>query len=291
MASRHHTVILIPHAQAKLRKYRLATWHVWAGLAGFILLNFVASFFLWSYFRTDINPVEIARLRHENRRLLAANVRFEGGLQQLQRQLSTYEDRTRQLAIVAGVESLQNGTDAGIGGGAPLDEPGPAGLSSARARTESLARGLDSIETRISQSLRWVSATPAITPVRGIFTSGFGGRNDPLTHGRGTHQGVDIAAPPGQMVHASADGVVVQAEEVSGYGNSVLVAHGFGITTRYGHLSQIDVRPGQRLRRGEVVGRVGNTGRSTGYHLHYEVRVDGQAVNPLAYMLDPNGGS
>ena len=87
-------------------------------------------------------------------------------------------------------------------------------------------------------------------------------------------------------MRASADGVVIQAGEVGGLGQAVFIAHGFGVTTRYGHMSRIEVRPGQRVKRGDVVGRVGNTGRSTGYHLHYEVRVDGDPVNPLAYILD-----
>jgi len=286
MAQRHHTIILIPHAQAKLRKFRLATWHVWVGGGLFALLNFVASFFLWSYFRTDINPVEIAHLRHENERLRDANKSFEGSLTRLQKQLSSYEGRTRQLAIVAGVESLQDGTDAGVGGGAPLEEHGASAVTTVESRTSALARKLDTIDSAISERLRWISSTPAIAPVHGILTSGFGNRSDPLTHGAGSHEGIDIAAAPGQPVQSTADGIVVQAADVSGYGNSVLVAHGFGLTTRYGHLSKIDVRPGQKVHRGDLIGRVGNTGRSTGYHLHYEVRVDGAPVNPLAYILD-----
>jgi murein DD-endopeptidase MepM/ murein hydrolase activator NlpD len=294
MAQRHHTIILIPHAQAKLRKFRLATWHVWVGGVTFVVLNLVATFFLWSYFRTDINPVEIAHLRHENQRLREANLSFEGSLTRLQKQLSSYEDRTRQLAIVAGVESLQNGTDAGVGGGAPLDEHADStsgSMPGLDTRTQALGEQLDTIETSLSERMRWISSTPAIAPVRGILTSGFGYRSDPLTHGAGSHEGIDIAAAPGQPVQTSADGIVVQAADVSGYGNSVLVSHGFGITTRYGHLSRIDVKPGQKVHRGDLIGRVGNTGRSTGYHLHYEVRIDGSPVNPLAYILDRSSGS
>jgi murein DD-endopeptidase MepM/ murein hydrolase activator NlpD len=147
------------------------------------------------------------------------------------------------------------------------------------------------VEAKLNQRVRWISATPAIAPVKGIFTSGFGFRSDPLTHGRGVHQGIDIAAAPGQPVRASADGVVVKAGTIGGLGQAVYVVHGFGVTTRYGHMSRIEVRPGQRVKRGDVLGRVGNTGRSTGYHLHYEVRVDGDAVNPLAYILDTPGAS
>ena len=94
-------------------------------------------------------------------------------------------------------------------------------------------------------------------------------------------------------MRASADGIVLVAGEQGGLGKAVFLAHGYGLTTRYGHMSAITVRPGQRVKRGDVVGRVGSTGRSTGYHLHYEVRVDGDPVNPLAYILDDTtaGGS
>ena len=194
-------------------------------------------------------------------------------------------ERTRQLAIVAGVEGLQSGAEAGVGGGTPLDES-MGGLPGLESRASQLAGALDAVESRLNEQVRWISSTPAIAPVKGIFTSGFGVRADPLTHGRGDHQGVDIAAAPGQPVRASADGVVIRAGDVGGLGQAVFIAHGFGVTTRYGHMSRIEVRPGQRIRRGDVVGRVGNTGRSTGYHLHYEVRVDGDPVNPLAYILD-----
>jgi murein DD-endopeptidase MepM/ murein hydrolase activator NlpD len=149
----------------------------------------------------------------------------------------------------------------------------------------------DGVGSKLGERVRWIASTPSIAPVRGIVTSGFGYRSDPLTHGPGTHQGVDIAAAPGQPVHASAEGIVVRAGETSGLGLAVYVAHAYGLSTRYGHMSEIDVRPGQHVRRGDVVGRVGNTGRSTGYHLHYEVRVDGEAVNPLGYLQDSAAGA
>ncbi|MCP4203364.1 MAG: M23 family metallopeptidase, partial [bacterium] len=128
--------------------------------------------------------------------------------------------------------------------------------------------------------------TPAIEPVRGILTSGFGRRRDPVTGRPAAHQGIDIATAPGRTVQAPAEGIVVEAGRVGGLGNAVYISHGYGVTTRYGHLSRIDVRPGQRVGRGDSIGRVGNSGKSTGYHLHYEVRIDGKAVNPIAYMLD-----
>ena len=91
-------------------------------------------------------------------------------------------------------------------------------------------------------------------------------------------------------MRASADGIVMRAGMIGGLGNAIYLAHGYGVTTRYGHMSKVEVRPGQRVKRGDIIGRVGNTGRSTGYHLHYEVRQDGQPVNPLVYILDNGGG-
>lgn len=287
MAKRHHTIILIPHAHAKLRKWQVTNLQIGIAAGAVFLLTLAAVLFTWLHFSQNTNPIEIARLARENERLRKTNLTFESSVKKLQDQLAGYEERTRQLAIVAGVEGLATDTEPGIGGTVANDEGSEAGgLSTLASRAGQLAGALDSVEAKLNERVRWISSTPAIAPVKGIFTSGFGVRADPMTHGRGVHQGVDIAAAPGQPIHASADGVVIQAGEVSGLGQAVFIAHGFGVTTRYGHMSRIDVRPGQRVKRGDVVGRVGNTGRSTGYHLHYEVRVDGDPVNPLGYILD-----
>lgn len=291
MAKRHHTIILIPHAHAKLRKWQITNLQIGIAASALLLLTLAAVFFTWVRFNSNANPVEIARLKGENDRLRRTNLSFESSLKKLQGQLAENEDRTRQLAIVAGVESLESGTEAGIGGGTAVDDLGVGDLPAMESRAGQIAGALDAVEAKLNERVRWISSTPAISPVKGIFTSGFGFRSDPLTHGRGIHQGVDIAAAPGQPVRASADGVVVQAGIIGGLGQAVFVAHGFGVTTRYGHMSRIDVQPGQRIKRGDVVGRVGNTGRSTGYHLHYEVRVDGDPVNPLGYILDDGDGA
>lgn len=261
------------------------------GLAAgaFLLLTLVSAFFIWAHFSTPVNPVEVTRLEKENQELRQVNESFEASIQKLQNQLSSYEDRTRDLAIVAGVESLGDGVEAGIGGTAP-DETGAPDLPQLQTRAARIAGVLDAVEDRLEQRMRWISSTPAITPVKGILTSNFGYRADPLTHGRGNHQGIDIAANYGQPVRASGDGIVLEAGEQGGYGKAVFLAHGFGLTTRYGHLSSIAVRPGQRIKRGDLIGKVGSTGRSTGPHLHYEVRVDGEPINPIAYMLDNGSG-
>jgi murein DD-endopeptidase MepM/ murein hydrolase activator NlpD len=320
MLKRHHTVIFVPHAHARLRKWRITNLQIGVAVGALVLLTLASVLSLWFYFSTPSNPTEIARLRSENEKLRLANARFETSLRSLQDQLGSYEERTRQLAIVAGLESLGDGAEAGIGGGEPIADntenaengvesgaeagiggPAPgesteetadaADLTRMASRAEELDGTLDQVQARLDERMHWLSATPAITPVKGILTSGFGFRSDPMTHGRGVHQGVDIAAAIGQPVRASADGIVLRAGLVGGLGQAVYIAHGYGLTTRYGHMSRVDVRPGQRVKRGDIVGRVGNTGRSTGPHLHYEVRLDGEPVNPLAYLYDTTGGT
>src|SRR5215210_4943998 len=289
MAGQHNTIIFVPHAHAKLRKWRVTNLQIGLVVGAFLLLTLASAYFIWSHFSTPLDPVEVTRLQKENDELRQVNQTFEASIQKLQDQLTSYEDRTRDLAIVAGVESLGDGVEAGIGGGAP-DEASLTDLPKMQARAALLDGVLETVEDRLEQRMRWISSTPAITPVRGILTSGFGYRADPMTHGRGNHQGIDIAAAYGLPVHASGDGLVLQAGEQGGLGKAVFIAHGYGLTSRYGHMSAITVRPGQRIERGDVIGKVGNTGRSTGPHLHYEVRMDGEPLNPIGYMLDNGSG-
>lgn len=131
-----------------------------------------------------------------------------------------------------------------------------------------------------------VIAVPSDKPVKtAAFTSSFGVRSDPFRGAAAMHAGIDLAGPVGTPIYATADGTVSAAGwHNGGYGNLVKVEHGRGIETRYAHLSAITVRPGQRIRRGELIGKMGSTGRSTGSHLHYEVRIDGRAVNPIPFM-------
>lgn len=131
-----------------------------------------------------------------------------------------------------------------------------------------------------------VQKTPFAEPVRGAFryTSGFGPRRDPKTGRTRVHEGTDFAASHGTPIHATADGVVSHAGWQGGYGRLVKIRHDFGLETRYAHLSNIRVREGQRVSRGDRIGDMGNTGRSTGTHLHYEVRINGRPVNPMTYI-------
>jgi murein DD-endopeptidase MepM/ murein hydrolase activator NlpD len=165
--------------------------------------------------------------------------------------------------------------------GGPLEEVQQAGNSDPRFRE------LFTTWRQLEQLEQGVTAIPSAHPIQGgvALTSGYGVRSDPFRGRAAMHAGIDLAGPIGTPIHATADGIVGRAEyNNGGYGNLVEINHGQGIQTRYGHLSRSVARPGQRVRRGELIGYMGSTGRSTGSHLHYEVRIDGRAVNPLPFM-------
>jgi murein DD-endopeptidase MepM/ murein hydrolase activator NlpD len=130
-----------------------------------------------------------------------------------------------------------------------------------------------------------LAAVPAFMPVKDFrYTSNFGFRYDPFNGGGAMHAGLDMAGAYGEPIYASANGTVLQAGRANGYGNLVELSHGKGIDSRYGHLSSITVKPGDRVRQGQIIGHMGSTGRSTGVHLHFEVRVDGRPVNPRPFL-------
>ena len=143
---------------------------------------------------------------------------------------------------------------------------------------------LENADDKLIKLKRRLLHTPSIWPTYGWVTDGFGWRKHPITKKRQWHEGFDIANYPGTPVVAAADGIVKATKWWSTYGNTVKIDHGFGIETRYAHLKKIYVRPGQEVKRGQRIGCIGSTGRVTGPHLHYEVRVLNQAVNPYDYL-------
>jgi murein DD-endopeptidase MepM/ murein hydrolase activator NlpD len=128
-------------------------------------------------------------------------------------------------------------------------------------------------------------AVPSINPVEIMkFSSGYGYRSAPTRGASRNHKGIDIPGPVGTPIYATADGTIGRAQWVGGYGKYVEINHGNAVQTRYGHLSAMNVVPGQRIRKGDILGYMGSTGRSTGSHLHYEVRIAGEAINPVAFL-------
>lgn len=231
------------------------------------------------------------RIEAENNRLRKENERQRRQLQNLENRVDAIEDKSRKLSEMSGVqqdgqqpqeqqEQQEEGTSE-HGAGGPGLELGAESVAEIEARAAKLEEHLSTYEAALKERAR----VPSIWPVEGESTDSFGVRGNPFGGGSSEfHPGQDIAAPRGTPVIAPADGVVVKADWQNGYGQTIVIDHGNGLTTRYGHLSKIEVSAGQEIKRGEELGLVGSTGRSTGPHLHYEVRIGDVAVSPMYYL-------
>ena len=288
LAGRFYTVLILPHARSRFRKLHVSRAFVvtCSILLGVTLLAGVYSPHL--LFRIETQQAALEQMANENERLRKDRDRFERTLAEIAGRLEEFESKSGRIATALGVEDLPSLQPAA--GGPVAADFGPRRsvldeeLGAIQGRAERLHESLDEIGVAFEERIRLLASTPSIMPVEGWFSHGFGWRKDPFTNKRQFHRGVDIVSEPGTAVVAPADGVISRAVRVADYGKMVDVSHGFGFVTRYGHLSEILVRPGQRVRRGEIIGRVGSTGRSTGPHLHYEVFRDGRRVNPWNYL-------
>jgi murein DD-endopeptidase MepM/ murein hydrolase activator NlpD len=219
------------------------------------------------------------RIERENERLRAQNERQRQELLELSNRVEAVEDTSRKLAEKSGVVSEQSLLPGTGGPALPLGADSLAALEGKMSQLERNIRAYASV---------WQSRgyTPSAWPVVGKLESGFGGRRNPFGGSSYEfHSGQDIDAQTGDPVVAAATGTVIFVGWQNGYGQLVVIDHGDGLTTRYGHLSHIDVAQGQIVERSEFIGRVGSTGRSTGPHLHYEIRINDEPVNPLQYLL------
>jgi murein DD-endopeptidase MepM/ murein hydrolase activator NlpD len=223
-------------------------------------------------------------IEQENNRLRIENERQRQQLKKLENRVDAIEDASRRLSEMSGVadgeeeQQQEEGTSPHGAGGPALDA---ASVEMLEARAVRLEMDLQVYEAALKEHAR----IPSIWPVEGESTDSFGFRGNPFGGGGSEfHPGQDIAAPRGTPVFAPADGKVVEAGWKNGYGQTVVLDHGNGLTTRYGHLSKIEVAAGQELKRSEELGQVGSTGRSTGPHLHYEVRLGDLPVSPEHYL-------
>jgi murein DD-endopeptidase MepM/ murein hydrolase activator NlpD len=224
------------------------------------------------------------RIEAENNRLREENERQRRQLQNLENRVDAIEDKSRKLSEMSGTQQdgrqQEEGTSEHGAGGPGLELDADA-VASIEARAARLEEHLSTYEATLKERAR----VPSIWPVEGESTDSFGVRGNPFGGGSSEfHPGQDIAAPRGTPVVAPADGTVIKADWQNGYGQTVVIDHGNGLTTRYGHLSKIEVSAGQEIKRGDELGQVGSTGRSTGPHLHYEVRIGDLAVSPLYYL-------
>ncbi len=239
-----------------------------------------------------------------------SELRTENAL--LRMENASYREATGQLA--SQISSLQTAVDD-IGARAKVDPSAQSAINRLPARVRNRAMGgsalsspllsgafpdqafavlrdllgvmetrLISVRSGVERRQALAAATPSMWPLAGWITSSYGNRTDPFNGDADFHPGLDISANHGQEIYAPADGVVESAAVNGSYGNQITITHGFGLTTRYGHLSRYAVTTGQPVRRGQVIGFVGSTGRSTNPHLHYEVLVNGQLTNPLRLL-------
>jgi murein DD-endopeptidase MepM/ murein hydrolase activator NlpD len=302
MAKRFYTVLILPDATSPTRKFHInkAIVTVVSSVAAVSVLAFV--FFLYQYVNLNVRMLELKQLRQEagDRNFLAAKVG------QLEGELTRLRDLDRKLRAVAGLDAGDDqAARTAQGGSETLSQA--ALLDAVRKGSGRLAdwvgRDLEALGNEITSRERSfrelkdlleakrsvLASTPTIWPVRGLITAGYGYRVSPFTGQREMHEGLDIAAPFGTPIGATADGVVSFVGPLSAFGNVVFINHGHGFTTFYAHLSSARVKEGQPVKRGQIIAAVGSTGRTTGPHVHYEVQVNGATVNPLKYIIDPSG--
>ncbi len=293
MTRKFYTIFILPHAHERFRQLHFSKGiliGVGVLLALIVVAGAAAPHLL---LRIQAQAKVLSGLREENRRLREEKQHFEASLAELGNVVSTVEDRARRVARAVGIERLPS--DGPSGGTSARSNPLPKSLQemlneemdAIRLRSRNVDRSIDQLDAVIAARERVLASTPSGLPVEGFLSEGFGWRPDPFTGQREFHQGMDIVAAQGSEVRAPADGVVTTVSRWSGYGKMLQLAHGYGYSTRYGHLSEILVSPGQRVRRGDVVGRVGSTGRSTGPHLHYEIFRAGARVDPARYIVEP----
>lgn len=283
------TVILVPNARAKFRKYQVPVGV--ARVAGRVAVGLLVAIAmaLVHYSSLLFEVSRLRRIENESKTLVAKTHQIEQDAAALRSQLAQLSGAVTKLGVMAGVDAPPaDPTVGGTGGGTTADRPSPAVASFAEmsTRLSELTEKSRELSGVFDRQRSLLATTPSVWPVRGYLSAGFGNRVDPFTGLRDFHPGLDISAPLGTKVLSPADGTVIFVGVKGGYGNAVTVAHGRGIATHYGHLDAFNVKTGQSVRRGSVLGFVGSTGRSTAPHLHYEVWLNGSNQNPLLYILD-----
>jgi murein DD-endopeptidase MepM/ murein hydrolase activator NlpD len=292
MANEFYTLIVVPHAKARFRKFQVSVRLTRWVLAAFGVLALMLVGILAHYTWIAVEVAELRRLRAENLALATKARAYEDNASQLQAKVLTLQNMVTKLGVMAGLEqSLPDAQLGGVGGLSRVETTAPSvdvasSLRSLDQTVSTLTEKSGRLESFFQDQHQLLASTPSIWPVRGYLSATFGNRKDPFTGLPDFHPGIDISTPRGTKVQAPADGVVVFCGQKGGYGNHMVIDHGYGVVTRYGHLDGFNVRPGQRVRRGDVIGYTGNTGKSTAPHLHYEVWVYDQMRNPIQYILD-----
>jgi len=302
MLSRKYTVLVADRSSGVVRRATLRVGSTIAAVLAVLSLPILIGLGArWSA-RTEID-----QLRATNSVLLVENGSYRAATGELTAQIQSLEGviddlGTRAALPLEQVRAMQklpvvvrsHAAGGTVQPNAAVSELARAALSTPEDTFGVLRDLLHGLESRLRNVRRDVerrqelaAATPSIWPAHGWLTGTFGGRSDPFTGEPGFHQGLDISTEKGQPVFATADGSVEAASYSGDYGNLIVLKHAFGLVTRYGHLSSFTVKPGQQVTRGDVIGYVGSTGRSTGAHLHYEILANGKLINPLQLLTGP----
>jgi murein DD-endopeptidase MepM/ murein hydrolase activator NlpD len=320
-----YTVMILPNPTSKTYRFSVSKKNVKLFLSIACAAVIFLLVFVVQYFYMVGNIWELTSLRQETATQKSKIEFFAQSVDGLKRQMERLKEFDVKLRMITDlnvpanaskylgvggetdtegqVPALSAGPEGGEGGTeVPIEAPDVLGTppSHQEALVRSLEEDLSTLQINVvrqeqsyqelTQAIehrrnRWAS-TPSIWPVKGWMTSGFGRRISPFTGEPAMHRGVDISVPENTPMVASANGVVIRAGWDGGLGNAIKIDHGFGYATMYGHLAKVQVRVGQRVKRGQVIGLVGSTGLSTGPHLHYEVVVNLTPSNPLRYILN-----
>ena len=280
MKQNYFIVVLAHSIHGRLRRIHIPYQVLYVVLGLAVLGCFSVFGFVSSYARMAWKVANYNELRREAEMLRTRYQKLQKVVDQTDEQLATLKLFANEISVAYGIkQKLEGPSDISREGLVP-------------SFTETLE---DYNALKNSTFARWdrnslrrfhTSVRPSIFPVAGILMGSFGRRDDPFSGEGVMHTGVDISAPTGTSVRATADGIVVYASYHGGYGRLVVIDHGSGMQTYYAHLSKFDVVPDQEIRKNEIVGRVGSSGRVTAPHLHYEVRLGGTPVNPYKYMKD-----
>jgi murein DD-endopeptidase MepM/ murein hydrolase activator NlpD len=298
----YFSILIFGQKTSKTRHLRIhkKTFKIGLYLLGFAFLSTI--FFFCDYIQVRKKGFELSQLRQETQEQRSKIHFFSSKIEDLEKQLSKLSDFDKRIRIIANLEKGHETTSSmGMGGPSPSDvreklrlEKDDKGLvrqmkidvERLRSEATSEEKSLSELEKLLESKKEVLVHTPSLWPAMGWVTSGFGFRTNPFTGLSQMHEGIDISNRVGAPVIAPADGIVSASGNDWAHGTIVVISHGFGMITRYSHLSKVLVRVGQKVKRGDRIAEVGMTGKTTGPHLHYEVRLNGVPINPMKYILN-----
>jgi septal ring factor EnvC (AmiA/AmiB activator) len=279
------TVMIVPDEGAKVRKLRLPRWVLNLVLSGGLLLFGVFAFLIYSHLETNFDQSELQRLRVENGQQRQNLQRLAADLDDLRQGMIFVAETEARVRQLADLDESPQAIPVAMGG-MPDTDTG-ADINDIQKRINQLQLAIDlrrqsqeNVRNLLNDQVSLGRATPRGWPTKGWLTSYFGMRKSPCTGNMAMHEGLDIAANIGTPVSVTADGIVALVEYSPTYGKTIVIDHGYGYRTLYAHNSRILVKSGQRVSRGDLISKVGNTGRSTGSHLHYEIQLNGVPIDP-----------